>query len=33
VKISVIPNAAMTGQAVGAGTKIEFESFAVSICI
>ena len=26
-KISVIPSAAMNGQAVGAGTRIEFESF------
>jgi hypothetical protein len=28
-KISVMPRAAMTGQAVGAGTRIELESFSL----
>ncbi len=28
-RINVIPNAAMNGHAVGAGTRIEFESFSL----
>ena len=31
VKISVMPNAAMNGHAVGAGTRIEFEFFSFAI--